>query len=181
MCLALTEDFNLVVVKIFYDDSLCEKECDVWSRIYGVTVLCVRLLHSQCLIMPFVFQCIEHEGSINFDFDVSNWSRVPSSGLLSDQRFDAWTTKIAEFMNSSDITVSKALDEAIEELAKNRLVHDDLEWRHVALLPVLHDNEVVGMKSVLIDLATVKVVESEEAAREIMQKVKQNYLISNQI
>lgn len=56
-------------------------------------------------------------------------------------------------------------------------MHDDLEWRHVALLPVLHGNEMVDMKSVLIDLATVKVVESEKDTREIMQGRKKDYLI----
>jgi hypothetical protein len=178
VCLALTEDFNLVVVKIFYEDELCVKEFEVWRHVYGVDVLCTKLLGSQCLIMPLVFHCIEEKGEIRFDFNVANLSRDPSSGLLSDERFDVWTTRIAEFMRSSAITITadKALDTAVEELALHCRVHNDLEWRHVAFLPVLRGNEVTGMKPVLIDLATVETVESVDVARESMQESKANLL-----
>lgn len=129
--------------------------------------------------MPFVFHCIEREdGGVHFDFEVSNWGRVPSSGLLGDQRFDAWTTKIKEFVDRSrGITVGKALSDAVETLAHHRLVHDDLEWRHVALLPVVLCNDIIEMKSVLIDLTTVKAVETEDVARERMQRRKEELLL----
>jgi hypothetical protein len=152
VCLALTEHFNLVVVKKFNVDDLCEKEFKLWSGVYKVGVLRARLLDSQCLIMtynnmPFVFHCVERDQIVCFDFDVSNWSRLPSSGLLSDPRFDAWTTKIHALIRNLDITVDKVLNDAVKELARNKYVHGDLEWRHVGLLPVLNDdNEVVGMK-----------------------------------
>ena len=168
VCLALTEEFNLVVVKKFYEDELCEQEFHVWHEIYKVNVLRTRLLGSWCLLMPFVFHCVEpEEGKIGFDFNMSNWGRVPSSGLLNEDRFDAWTTKIKDFMDSSDITVEKALNDAVEKLAEKFHVHEDLEWRHVALLPVLSESgtEIEGMTSVLIDLARIKTVESVEDAR----------------
>ena len=173
VCLTLTKQFNLVVVKKFYDEELCGKECKVWNDVYKVKALSTKLLNSQCLIMPLVFHCIEiEEGVFYFEFNVSSWGRDPSSGLLSDERFDVWTNKIDDFVKSSGITITvgETLDAAVEALALHCCVHNDLEWRHVALLPVLHDNEVTGMKPVLIDLASVKSVESVEVARETMKE-----------
>jgi hypothetical protein len=59
--------------------------------------------------------------------------------------------------------------------------HDDLEWRHVALLPQVSDNgeDIVGMKPVLIDLSSVKKVDSQDVAREEMQ-TRVDFLISSE-
>ena len=46
--------------------------------------------------------------------------------------------------------------------------HDDLAWRHIALLPVFNAGEVVKLRPVLIDFDRVTVGVAPAAARQAM-------------
>jgi hypothetical protein len=173
VCLALTEDFNLVVVKKFHEPQICEKEFNMWKSVYGVNVLLTRLVDSDCLIMPFVFPCVERGDEFVFDFDMSCWGRDPESSGLNDPRFDEWTAKfltctIAD--QSGKFTAQGALNAAVEYLIERKVVHNDIHWRHVALLPVIDSDSaiVVEMRPLLIDLASAITVDTEQSAREQM-------------
>jgi hypothetical protein len=171
--LALTNDFRLVVIKKFTESDKCDKECRLWREVNGVDVLKVTLVGSPCLIMPFVFPCCEiADGEIVFNFDLSSLGKVRGSSILDDDRFNVWMERIKEFIRATgDISVQDTLDEAVDEFTRKCYYHDDLEWRHVALLPQVSTNgeEIVGMKPVLIDLASVKRVETQEIAMTEMQ------------
>jgi len=175
VCLALTEDFHLVVLKKFYSADVCKREYNMWKAAYGVDVLITKIVGSHSLIMPFVFHCIERGGNIVFEFDMSYWGRGEESSVLDDERFNDWTTKFVDYMaESEEYTVKKALTNAVDSLSEKKLVHRDIEWRHVALMPMFDSSSgnsetVVDMKPVLIDMASVTTVETIESAREQMQ------------
>jgi hypothetical protein len=60
-----------------------------------------------------------------------------------------------------------AAKEALEVLRKNKMKHDDMEWRHVALLPRFNPvNGVYDLKPVLIDLTRVSKCKTEKEAQE---------------
>ena len=173
VCLALTESFDLVVVKKFYESAKCKREFDLWKELYEVGVLQVELVGSQALIMPFVFHCVQGENEeLTFNFNLSYWGKHQNSLLEDDGRFISWTSKINAFMGVNDITVSNALIQAVNLLAKKHVVHNDLVWRHVALLPQFSEDgkQVEGMKPILIDLASANYVETESTAMEYMQE-----------
>lgn len=54
-------------------------------------------------------------------------------------------------------------ENAIKHLASFGLVHEDLEWRHVALMPVFNSSvEIVEMKPALIDLSSLRPAKEDE-------------------
>jgi hypothetical protein len=176
VCLALTSSNQLVVVKRFHEDDKCLKEFNLWKTVNGVGVLQIQLVNSQCLIMPFVFQCVETEKGIEFNFDLSSWGKEKGSAFEDDASFDVWTTKINDFMKTRQLTAETTLVEAVDGLVSKLYVHRDLDWRHVGLLPQLSFSDenqseeiIIGMKPVLIDLSSVELLESQELAWQEMQ------------
>ena len=74
------------------------------------------------------------------------------------------------------MTPRKIAQKAIENLAEKRLVHRDIEWRHIALLPVIdEENQVITkLLPIFIDLTSVTEVETVEMAREeMMQRLEE--------
>jgi hypothetical protein len=192
----LTSNFEFVVVKIFQNrkndqendqeenrkndqeenQRKCELEAKVWRDVYGVQVLELELIKSPALMMPFVFHCVEtNENQLSFDFDLSSWGKPEGSSFTNDGRFRDCEAKIESFVKTTDTSVGGALTSAIESLASRCFVHHDLEWRHVALLPVFNEGPLV-MKPILIDLSSVKRVESAEEAREQMRAREEELL-----
>jgi hypothetical protein len=167
---------QLVVVKRFHEDDKCSKELNLWKTLNGVGVLQIQLVKSQCLIMPFVFQCVQTEKGIEFNFDLSSWGKEKGSAFEDDPRFDDWTKKINDFLATRELNVHTTLVEAVDGLVSKLYVHRDLDWRHVGLLPELSFSDenqteeiIIGMKPVLIDLSSVELLESQELARQEMQ------------
>jgi hypothetical protein len=71
---------------------------------------------------------------------------------------------------SGKFTAQGALNAAVEYLIERKVVHNDIHWRHVALLPVIDSDSaiVVEMRPLLIDLASAITVDTEQSAREQM-------------
>jgi hypothetical protein len=184
----LTSDFEFVVVKKFQNRKndqendqeenkrKCELEAKVWREAHEVQVLELELIKSPALIIPFVFLCVENENQLSFDFDLSSWGKPDGSSFTNDERFRDCEAKIKSFVETTDTSVGGALISAIESLASRCFVHHDLEWRHVALLPVFHEGTLVAMKPILIDLSSVEIVGSAEEAREQMRARKEELL-----
>jgi len=57
---------------------------------------------------------------------------------------------------------------AIEDLAQSGYLHEDIAWRHVALLPIFQSNQLVSLRPIFIDLTSVRRVESHENAKDLM-------------
>jgi hypothetical protein len=92
-----------------------------------------------------------------FDFDISHW--VTQEGVVA----QALPPRLSIFQEQIQV-LGAALDPrtvaelAIHRTAAKRVQHDDLAWRHVALLPVLapdSSHKVVELRPVLIDFGRV--------------------------
>ncbi|KAL0477566.1 hypothetical protein AKO1_005514, partial [Acrasis kona] len=57
-----------------------------------------------------------------------------------------------------------ALEDATNHMASFGYIHDDLQWRHLALLPYQTENKTWSVVPILIDLASVSTEEKKGAA-----------------
>ena len=154
--LALTDNFELMVVKKFFDQTVCPKEENLWKVLYNAKVRALKLRGSQCLVMPFVFHCVFIDGTWTFKFNMSLWAKH-THFQIDDEVLNKWTQKFENYITTHPTTPTEALQNAVKTVADCGYIHNDLEWRHVALLPLLDEDggSVIGMKPVLIDLASV--------------------------
>lgn len=175
--LALTNDFHLVVIKKFFNSLNCEREYNIWKNVYEVDVLSTQLNRSDTLIMPFVFHCCQRgDGDVVFDFNMSSWGKGVNLLLKDDHRFEALSEKFFIFLQnvSNTTTPENALRNAVNRLANACLVHNDLEWRHVALLPIIaideaNSEQIIDLIPILIDLASVTQVSTVNDAKNLME------------
>ena len=154
---------HLVVVKSHFLQEECEVERQRWELLNG-PVLRQTLFGRQCLVMPFVFHVVSSDSAPPcFISDLANWGRESAAvGGARDARFDAWSVQAADLLRQW--TPETALRAAVEGVADQRYVHLDLEWRHVALLPVVEEGQICELKPVLIDLARMEQQGDDENA-----------------
>lgn len=65
---------------------------------------------------------------------------------------------------------------AIARVTSLGYVHDDLEWRHVALMPSFVDGELEELRPVLIDLSSIRAVNEGEDAADYMENKLQELI-----
>ena len=71
-------------------------------------------------------------------------------------------------------TPESALKAAIQTMASKGFLHPDIEWRHVALLPVFDAEDcMIALVPILIDLEGVKQINTEVAYHEMMLRVEE--------
>lgn len=178
VALVVTESFHFVVFKYFDDGSNRIKEEQLWKLLYEKTVHSQTLNEKPVLLIPFAFNCQVDETSseVSFLFDLHLWGCEGKVDFENHPVLTYWSGLFQTFYNNMGKTPKMIAQEAIEHLAKERLVHRDLEWRHVALLPVIDkDNQTVtDMVPIFIDLTTVMKVETEQIALdEMMQRLEE--------
>lgn len=64
---------------------------------------------------------------------------------------------------ANSITREQAMEQCIERCARNKVIHMDIAWRHVALYPIVEDGRV-RVDFAFMDLGRIAVAESEDAA-----------------
>ena len=75
-------------------------------------------------------------------------------------------------ITNSKLTPEEVAIMAIKELAKSQFLHEDIEWRHVGLLPIIENDIIVDLKPVLIDLySVVSCVDEEFAIKTMSEKL----------
>jgi hypothetical protein len=105
-----------------------------------------------------------------FDFDVSQWVTQP--GVVA----QALPSRLSTFQEQiralgAGLDPGTVAELAIQRTAAKRVQHDDLAWRHVALLPVFEpgsSEKVVALRPVLIDFGRVTTDVEVAVATEVM-------------
>lgn len=171
--LGLTQNFDLVVVKKFTNlngdnSNAYYNELKYWSLVNKKAPVPLGDKNTT-LVLPFAFHCLRDEnGTPYFDFNLNKWGSV-TENLIEDQRFTELSNKFIAYYNKHPITPEYALESAVKKFATKKCAHEDIEWRHVALLPqvtVYKKNvRVKGLTPIFIDLSRVKKVRNYDIAK----------------
>ena len=149
---------------------LVDKERDYWHKCGIKSVFSTKLINRPALVMPFCFHCHKQDGS-------------PPAFVTSP---DTWTDGSNRNLGDVDIGLlqecqnaiqnkdpKEVLRECVDHMAKLKLVHDDMHWRHVAVMPRFKQEAdhyiFCDFYSTFIDLGRVSVADNEEQARQKMQ------------
>ena len=187
--LCVNSGMRLSIMKFHKNPDDCVQEENRWATLYNERVWTFnRTLEEENtergLVLPFVFPCCERyndrytERTIFFKFDIAAWCKegdfvdAEDSTMLND--FTSSITRIYEAKGWNPMDVANI---AIEDLAKKGMVHDDLEWRHVALMPVLKGDKCVDLKPIFIDLVRMSAGYTYDEALSKMQKQLQEISI----
>lgn len=169
-----SESANIVVIKQYeIADSVAgipEREAAVWREVNQCkNVFTSQVRGLQALITPLVFTAsIDAQRRVSFASDLARWCCQDGGlpGALPECLEELNQQIRSAFAAWPDARV--VAYQALQKLANKRIVHTDIEWRHVALLPVFSNGVVVRLEPVTIDFAEYHVVDSAAAAMEIM-------------
>jgi hypothetical protein len=176
--LACSDSGKLAVIKFFKldkdraintnDKVLAQREMQRWRRCGFNEVFVARLAGRHGLIMPFGFHFKVGKNCVEVD---DKWwiSKYEPAGAI--RYFE-------EFFNTvSQAAPATVLQNCIDVCVKKNLVHDDMEWRHVAIFPVIKEPLLCGkprlsLKYCFIDLGRMTVKPTAKAAQEVMMTRK---------
>lgn len=173
--LGMSFNGNICVIKHFYDSKDCDQEFAFWNKLWDKKVFKMILSKRPSLVMPYVYQChSKNNGEIFFEFDLRKWGFFSQFDPESDSVFLLISQTIEEL--ALDLTPKIVAENAINTLIEANLQHDDVEWRHVALLPKFdNEKQIIGLQSILIDLTRmheIKENELESAKFEMLSKLE---------
>jgi hypothetical protein len=169
---------QIVVAKIFATEPEARRERDLWELVNRVPeAFCTKVRESWAMCTPFAIHASEGaDKTITFNFNVAEWAR--QSGANAGQppaSVAAFSTRLAAL--GSSWSVLGAAQHAIRKSAEAGVVHKDLAWRHIALLPVFDERgDVQRLEPVLLDFGRVEEGVDREAALAQMHKSLQEML-----
>ena len=152
------------------DAGIPEREAALWAKINCCPNILVRKVRGlQALLTPLVFTAsMDAASRVTFETDLSCWCYQPG-GVPGDLPPSLQVINVqireASTMWSDARAVAR---QALQRVANACIVHNDIEWRHFALLPVFSENDVIRMEPVMIDYADHIVTDNPETAMRIM-------------
>lgn len=163
---------TLVVVK---EAKHVDQELNMWKMVNGSDSAVIKLLNDkQVLIMPMVFHAfITDDKKVCFLFDIKQWSYEHNNKIEED-----FPSKLAEIqgqikMLAEEKTLTNVLrvaDMAITKCANAGYIHKDIEWRHIALMPVFdEDSKITDLSPILIDYEMSEKEDDTDKAFETMK------------
>lgn len=157
------------------DSLLVNSELVMWNRAYkhlNVNPFTVTLANNTALVMPCCF-CYDSSGVLQLELQYYlPCERDFAAG------FTNWET-ILNQLQSVD-SAEKNLFTAIKTLASKFILHRDIKWEHLALLPVFNKKGLVRLEPILIDLAEVDIMSSEtEAITEMCHVVMTSTMLNS--
>lgn len=171
--LVVSNSGNIVVIKQFEDNDLVKEEYKCWVKINQVEdVNIITLNNRECLMMPFAFNAsYEYNDELQswvsyFNFNLDYWcfqdknikSEIPN-------KLKQFEFQLKELNEQNNYKVDEVAKIAILNTAFNKYIHDDLELRHIALLPVFDvKNNLVDLKPILIDFGMMSKVKTMKEA-----------------
>mmetsp|Transcript_14575 Transcript_14575/g.13170 ORF Transcript_14575/g.13170 Transcript_14575/m.13170 type:complete len:511 (-) Transcript_14575:5-1537(-) len=154
--LSTTKSGKLAVIKFLNDDSSADKEVEFWHLLGFDSVYHIKLNKKTALVLPFAF----HYNNEGTSIDNTWWKGENTAPAV--QSFDYFLEQASKIASAET-----ALQECIKLCAKSKLIHEDIEWRHVAMFPNLKDNSI---KCCFLDLTRMNRAENERNAAEAMNE-----------
>ena len=189
--LAMSNKGELVVIKLMTREGSAshlarkvKNEITVWNKVWKVnTVRKAQLGGWSAILMPFVFHC--HLNKDGITLNGPNRGNPLRHEVKEDQ---IPIEKLLAYPYSYDEMKSFA-KEAIESMLDGGYEHNDMAWRHIALMPILSTNDSNfelapkwTLKPILIDLSHViqlpnNMTQQEKAEKcdKLLQKLQIEY------
>ena len=169
------QHMQLFVAKVVNDEPAAEQEVDVWRRVNGCpNAFVTKLRDVPAVGMPFAIHASTDRETcrVSFDLDISHWT------LQNGAEAQTLPSQLAAFQEQvqrlgAGLDARTVAARAIERTAAQGVKHDDLAWRHIALLPVFAAGDVVELRPVLIDFGNVTLgVEPTVAEQVVKEKLR---------
>ena len=173
---------TICVVKQMYDLKDAAREASLWSRVNGGTVVAARLVSARpSVVVPFVVLATESNidrksKQVQFIFDAAQWGlqdnvlpgEIPVHLKANAEAIQAVAAS-ANLLNARFVAQA-----AVVRIAKKGLLHKDIEWRHVALVPEFDvSGAVVRLMPGLIDLESVVEADPAEALAAMTERIEE--------
>lgn len=158
---------SLAIIKQFFSSSDYDTERLLWKEIYDISVIFNE--SNKSIVLPFCFHVIEDkDGSMQFNFDLTFWTRESpatpgDANLLIEEQHQYLSN-----LDPTNFDCAGIAQQAVEYLTSQGFVHDDLEWRHVAVMPIFENGRIIDLKPILLDLTSARKVEDRTAAENYM-------------
>jgi hypothetical protein len=153
VALCCNEVGQLGVLKFPIDDVIdLNAEAHLWNRLWHTQVRVVTINEKSALLMPFSFHIKVVDNRPQF-CGLGEWSNFASSSFSNDEVNGSINlVQLAEYQANPSLACRKALD----RMCELHLEHDDLRWRHVALLPEFNQaTNVFDLRPIFLDLTRV--------------------------
>ena len=171
----------LYILKILYSDkanALYEKEATshttMWNRLWGVNAPIGKVDGGYAMQLPLVVTCVLIDGHPHFPERVSSIlsPHLPAADSEDAKLFGAMDTSYLEALSSW--TPELALQAAVDQIASKGLLHNDIHWRHVGLIPLTDTSGklITSLVPILIDLESVEEVDFDTALTEMAKQTK---------
>jgi hypothetical protein len=158
------------------------KEFDCWKKINNAQQVFIKPLNGiGSLCMPLAIHAQTINNVVFFDFDLNKWflqdnviaGELPESMRLLSLQMDEMAIRLG-YKDARLVAAS-----ACEKAATQMVMHSDLEWRHVALLPVFDSDGIFSdLNPILIDFDHVEdPIDYVTALTTMQQRLKE---LSNQ-
>lgn len=161
---------GLYVIKRFENGDHAIQEGNRWLDIWGVNVRHFVVQDRPSIALPFAIACknLETQPPV-FNVDLVD-VLVPHAASLDPNDRELLAPIAADLTGlASAWTPFTTLKAAVHDMASKGYSHDDIEWRHVALLPCYTDNALTSMRPIFIDLERVTKHASPQAAMTAMK------------
>lgn len=162
---------ELVVIKMCESDAAASVEVEHWKTInsaFQVYHTTVRSKAAVCMPLVIHAENNSYTRKVTFNFQLSAWfSQAGAAPGALPAHLQALSDTIQQLGAALDPReVARA---AIEKAALRRVVHEDLEWRHIALMPVFDKHGALDkLEPVLIDFGMVSTLNCADECREAM-------------
>jgi hypothetical protein len=156
--LGCSERGNLAVVKFLHNESndtinylhRVESEIQVWNDLFGVNTAYTKTLFGvTAIVMPFVFHCRNNNNTWHFTNSLSKWN-INSEDIGAEPVLKEDVNALLGAFNDIRTTATRAID----LFAQHKLIHQDIELRHLGLLPVFKEGSL-QLVPTFIDLSRV--------------------------
>ena len=150
---------QIVVLKVCSSAAEAEKERDIWHTVNNASAaFCTTLRSMPVLVVPMVIHAHEDKDTkrVGFNFNLETWSsQVGATGGTLPSQLSALSAAMAA--QGSALDPRAVAREAIQKTAIAGVMHTDLAWRHVALMPVINtDGTLSELIPILIDFGRVE-------------------------
>ena len=174
-------------MKQFFGDNIedFKAEAKMWKKIYEINTEIITLGDNHSLILPLIFTAETHYTKSNtkeiyFQLDLKKiFTQI---GALPAELCKELTTIQNNLISCYSLqNVYKCAKIAIKEFAKKGYIHDDIDWRHIGLLPLFKNDDsdicscsddgkkIIGFKPILIDLELVTKEKDVKIAKKVMR------------
>ena len=164
---------RIVVIKQFLDSDRqkAERERDIWVNVNEGHAIVRTIRGAPSLIMPLVFHAtFDSSGKPYIDCDLIHW--LFPRGAIPDNLPDSLMQLRNELLTAAvpwETNIAEVARGAMSNLARHNVVHDDIEWRHFALMPRFNGKNVTDLNPVMIDFSLSHDVSSAQTAIQEME------------